>query len=74
MKFNTLKTGDLVEFKRSSSNFSECFTNRGIFLGFSNDITPSRMSNYIRVHMIEFGGRLFSAICWAEKDSITKIL
>jgi hypothetical protein len=73
MNLDDCRVGDLIEFKRQVPYSSESFVNIGIFLGFEFDITPSRMSNYIRLHMLESGGRVYSAICWVGKDTITKI-
>ena len=73
MKFDDLKLGDLIEFKRVSSLVPDTFVNVGIFLGAKDDLAPSSMSNYMRLYMLELGGRLFSVICWIEKDTITKI-
>lgn len=73
MNLDDCRVGDLIEFKRQAPYSSESFVNIGIFLGFEFDITPSRMSNYIRLHMLESGGKVYSAICLVGKDTITKI-
>jgi hypothetical protein len=73
MDFNAFKLGDLIEFRRCAPYLSDSFVNRGVFLGFEWDITPSGVGNYIRLYMLEFGGRFFSVICWIERDRITKI-
>lgn len=74
MDFNEFKLGDMIEFKRVSSSSSSSLINIGIFLGIKNDLTPSSMSNYMRLHMLELGGKIFSVICWTEKDKITKLV
>ncbi len=73
MNFDDFRPGDLIEFRRCAPYLSDSFVNRGLFLGFTWDITPSGVGSYVRLHMMEFGGSVFSAICWMEKDRITKI-
>lgn len=73
MCFDDYITGDLIEFKRRMSYSDDEFISFGILLGFQNDLTPSNMTNYIRVHMLELGGKISSVIFWTEKDTITKI-
>ena len=73
MNLDDCRVGDLIEFRRQAPYSSESFVNIGVFLGLEFDLTPSHASNYVRLHMLESGGKVFSAICWVGKDTITKI-
>lgn len=73
IQFDDLRPGELIQFQRVTPCLADHIINRGLFLGFTWGITPSGVGSYARLHMLEFGGRLFSVICWIEKDTITKI-
>lgn len=73
MDIESLKVGDLIKIIRKNSHLKLHTSVCGVFLGATHDITPSRMQNYIRIHMLEVDGRVFSTIFWRENDEITKI-
>ena len=74
MDFKSFKAGDFVKFSRRDSTFKSLDkTNFGILLGLTHDVTPSGMENYVRVHMLEMGGRIFSVLYWKNHDRLDKI-
>ena len=73
MGLEDLKTGDLMRLIRHNQHPNLNSVSVGIFLGSKSDLTPARMSSYIRIHMLELGGKIFSVIYWIEKDRVEKI-
>ena len=73
MNLDDHRAGDLIEFRRCAPRVTDSLINVGIFLGLTWDITPTGVGKYVRLHMLELGGKMFSVICWIEKDTITKL-
>lgn len=74
MDLEDLKLGDLVLLTRHEQypNLNSVCT--GVFIGSWKDLTPTRMESYVRIYLLELGGKIFSLIYWFGKDKIEKIV
>ncbi len=73
MNFDTFKVGDFVKLIRKDSTHAIKKENVGVLLGLTHDLSPTRMQNYIRIHLLEVGGKIFSVIYWIDHDVLIKI-